>query len=555
MAKIQFETGQVVEFDGDPTPQDVEEVATKLGIAKAPEAPKSFGQKVGGFVDSASQALINSNFPGSQIGQAVGNNLYGLSRLVRGDVQGFNEAADAVGQIGPKRLFGDAARSAALPASLALPTPTKVASLGKVGNVLATAGKNAVQGGTFGAISSGGESLAQGNSLGQAAADTLTGGAKGAATQSVFNLLGQGASAVTKKAGPTILSFTSGVPKNAIKQAGMNPEAARIGLSRPVEDVREEAVGSLRTLRTALSDEFASGLEKIEKTTKQTKTGMVYNKQGFQKSASEMKRLLTNYGREYAREFRIGTRQTPLGVTLDFSKSPIVSPGEARNVQEVFTTISTWDDFSARGLQDLAERVGNLRDFDKGGGTARSMIISKVYNRIAGTGGTKGLIPTYVPELAELRTNFAKNKKVLDEIGVILNETKKSPVSIQASVTRLDNLFRENRDIYFNAVKELSKRSGVDYLSLLAGGEFQRILPDFIRGLGGGAAVSVGASVLNPWLIILAPLFSPRFAGRVTRSASDIARTSAQLSRFLTTQAIREQTPGVASPPEGRTLP
>lgn len=39
MAVIQFENGQKVEFDGDPTPEDVEEVAAKLGIKSAAPAP------------------------------------------------------------------------------------------------------------------------------------------------------------------------------------------------------------------------------------------------------------------------------------------------------------------------------------------------------------------------------------------------------------------------------------------------------------------------------------------------------------------------------------
>ena len=36
MALIKFQNGQTVRFNGDPTPQDIEEVATKLGLQKAP---------------------------------------------------------------------------------------------------------------------------------------------------------------------------------------------------------------------------------------------------------------------------------------------------------------------------------------------------------------------------------------------------------------------------------------------------------------------------------------------------------------------------------------
>jgi hypothetical protein len=37
MALIKFQNGQTVRFNGDPTPQDIEEVATKLGLQKAPQ--------------------------------------------------------------------------------------------------------------------------------------------------------------------------------------------------------------------------------------------------------------------------------------------------------------------------------------------------------------------------------------------------------------------------------------------------------------------------------------------------------------------------------------
>lgn len=55
MAKIRFETGQVVNFDGDPTPQDIEEVAQKLNIRPAavstPPQPKtSFSNKIANFI-------------------------------------------------------------------------------------------------------------------------------------------------------------------------------------------------------------------------------------------------------------------------------------------------------------------------------------------------------------------------------------------------------------------------------------------------------------------------------------------------------------------------
>src|SRR5262249_17845354 len=102
---------------------------------------------------------------------------------------------------------------------------------------------------------------------------------------------------------------------------------------------------------------------------------------------------------------------------------------------------------------------------------------------------------------------------------------------------------------YLNAIKQLSQRSGVDYLSLLAGGEFQKVLPGFVRGLGGGGALSVSASFLNPYLLLLAPLFSPRAVGVITRNAPKAAKAVSPLVRSATTQAIPALTRGLESRP------
>lgn len=65
MAQIRFENGAVVDFQGNPTPQDVEEVASKMGLRPATPKPKTSPlQKV--------TSVANAVFPGKQIGQAIG---------------------------------------------------------------------------------------------------------------------------------------------------------------------------------------------------------------------------------------------------------------------------------------------------------------------------------------------------------------------------------------------------------------------------------------------------------------------------------------------------
>lgn len=350
---------------------------------------------------------------------------------------------------------------------------------------------------------------------GKSASESLTPGvgtAIGGAlpvTGGLFNL--------AKKAAPTTLSFTSGVPKKAIETALESPASAKIGRTGTnVEEIRQKASQSLKGLYKDLGDEFEKGLEEITSKTGQTKAGVIYDEKGFLKSGNKIRERLVRSTRDFAREFRISMKKTPEGMQVDFSKSPIVKGGEKANVQEAMNTISTWNDWSAKGMQDLAERVGALRKFESGAKTESSAILGKMYHRLtsAGDKGQKGIIGEFYPELADLRTKYAGSRKILDTIEDVVQSSKDNPRAVQSSVSRLSNIFKEDKETYLNVVRELSKKSGVDILGMLAGTEFQRVLPDFVRGLGGGGALGVGAAVLNPWLVLLSPLFSPKAVGK-----------------------------------------
>jgi hypothetical protein len=77
MAKIKFSNGTIVDFNGDPTPEDIEEVAFKLGITKEsqpevkkPEPKKTPLQKTANAVDTVMGPV--SNFMFGSTGKAVG---------------------------------------------------------------------------------------------------------------------------------------------------------------------------------------------------------------------------------------------------------------------------------------------------------------------------------------------------------------------------------------------------------------------------------------------------------------------------------------------------
>lgn len=464
--------------------------------AGTPTAKRDFLQKAGDFFRP-----IGNFTGGNKIGESLGTIAAAGGRLFKGDTQGARDIMDT--QVPVSRLIGDYGKAFTTVASAGLPLSRSF--LG-----------SAAQFGALGAA----QGLSQGLSEGRSARDTAVQTAGGAATSAVlggvFNLLGKAASATSKAAG----SFTSGVPSAALERASQNPDTAKQGVRMSLDEIHTKATDALAGLQKNLTDEFQTGLQTISPLPAKPVP-----------SPLAIQTKLIDDASKIAKDFRVGVLPSTKGATGAFNESALVKGGEQSVVNETLRTIGTWTDFSPVGMQDLAERVGALRNFESGTQTKASPIVGKIYNKIA-----DDLIPTYYPDLKTLRTNFSNNKTVLDEINAVLNATSEKPTQIQGAVSRLDTLFKENRETYLNVIKNLSDRSGTDILSLLAGNEFQKVLPGFVRGLGGAGAISVGASVLNPWLILLSPLFSPRAVGTAALNSKAIQNAVGLLERAGTTQ-------------------
>ena len=345
-------------------------------------------------------------------------------------------------------------------------------------------------------------------------------------------VVGAGLSAI-KRMVPSILGFTSGVPTKAIEKAAISPTAAKLGRTvETVESIQKKSTDILGSLRNDLSKSFSTGLEDISKTV--PRQGVARTVSGtFSRVKNQFKSVIETGIDNVAntlRKFRVAVIDK--GNTLDFDKlqSSIISSSERKQIQMIWDTIKNQTDFSPKGVQDVAARINALSKYEKGAQTVTSAVGSQIHNVY-----DKAIGKVY-PELGALRKAYGETKNVLDSIGNIVGEGAKSPVQIQSAVNRLTNIFKTDRETYIELVKELSNRSGVDVLGLLAGTEFQKVLPDFVRGLGGGGAVSVGAAFLNPFLLLLAPLFSPRFVGKIIEKTPTISKVVSGAARA--TEAI-----------------
>lgn len=527
MAKIRFSNGQVVNFNGNPTQADVEEVAAKLGIkaSTAPQAPdnRDFLQKASDFVKASPLGFT------APLGEAIGNTLYGAGEAIKQrSLEPLLQAGDQNTQNYGK-VVGSAAASAALPASFAAGAPAALLEGTGAPAALASAARafpvsaGALQYAGLGGIQSGAEALARGDSAGTAGTQAAIGAGIGGAVGGVFGLLGK----VASKTAPSIASVTSGVPKTAIEQAGVNPTATKEGVGLSVPQVRERAVSSLQTLYNDLNREHNSVTSTLSDVAPA--------------HADQISNSLIQQAQSIAKQFKVNTAIGAQGLVADFSKSAIVKGGEEKAVNKALSTISTWDDFSPQGLQTLNQRINGLKDYTEGAITKSSAIIGKIHGAIS------DLIQKESPELAQVNKNYATNRKVLDEISNVVGADAQTPTEVQGAVTRLDSLFKENRDQYINIIRELGKRSGVDYLSLLAGGEFQKLLPGYIRSaVAVGSVGGASAVATNPLSLLLLPLFSPRAVGVAARNAPKAAAATSKLARGAASQAIPQIASGLA---------
>jgi hypothetical protein len=131
MSTVRFENGIRVNFDGNPTQSDIEEMATKLGIGqtKIPVQPKPLPEPsgTGGIVTDALKTLVVK--PAVRLGQAIGTPIAralgasdeGIQKAIEMPVflpigksgYGINvEPQKAIGEGGATQIFSDALKSA-----------------------------------------------------------------------------------------------------------------------------------------------------------------------------------------------------------------------------------------------------------------------------------------------------------------------------------------------------------------------------------------------------------------------------------------------------------
>jgi hypothetical protein len=148
--------------------------------------------------------VVNSIFPGKQLGEAVGNSAAAIGQLARGDKQGFSDLASRSAPI--KKVSGDLLGIGATLGGAALPG---------TGSVV----KNALQLGALGAASGAGGAMSADKNSGDIFKSALISGTIGAGVSLVASGAGKLASTITKKAPAKIYNTAIKTPLQETKKA------------------------------------------------------------------------------------------------------------------------------------------------------------------------------------------------------------------------------------------------------------------------------------------------------------------------------------------------
>jgi hypothetical protein len=327
------------------------------------------------------------------------------------------------------------------------------------------------------------------------------------------------------------IGLAIGKDPSIIERAFKNPNVVIQGMKDKLIplDVREKAIKTLGDFENKFSNEFSSKLVKLqdsfnsslsEKITKfQQKTYPNVWESGISKIKNKVigeVQDITNGIPRIFRDMKVGVIDK--GKKLIFDRSSIVKSGEQSNLQAVLDTINNQKDFSPDGVQGVAARINALSKFTEGAKEESSAIIARIHNLYG-----KVIEKTY-PELGKIRKEYSDAKQMWSSINDILKSERVNPTAVTSATKKLSNLFNEDNEAYLRALQDLEKLTGTDLISQLASTEFKYLMPKTFGSkisqlgiIGGGYMITH-----NPITLLLLPLFSPRFEGKLVTTAGKI---------------------------------
>lgn len=537
MAIIQFENGVRVKFNGNPTPQDVEEVARQLGIdgkppQLAPEAPQIRRE-------AATFPATGRETPSGAAARAVGNIPSSAFDFGKNLIQFFNplntiKTVSALGTaLGEARAEGLTVRQIAAETALGLPTAAY--------QLLVPQFLKHVLDGDLEKASA----TVQNDPIGQVAPLVLVArgvahaSGRGAVFDRAVSTLAKPVTMPTRALGrgvggfaTQILGATTGKGAGTIRVAAEGTPAFREAMRGRVtpEDVVTTAERVFENIKRTRGEEYAQDLVRLGENTKTH-------------DISPVTRALSTQLQ------RFGVQQTKDG-SLDFSRSSVANSGTARaDIQGMYNTLKTWGsragDRTGIGLDLLKKQ---LNDFYSPSSSARAFvqsIKSKVVN----------ILEREVTGYKEMTSKYARASELLDDVRSATGIGTKAKADV--IFTKLTTAMKADKEFRLDILRQMEAAGEPFLLDKIAGINMQSFVPSGLigRGVDVGAAWMLLTNTFNPKLLPLILSTSPRLVGEFLRlvgisgrslkilvdALNVVARKIPSSAALVTPQASREQ--------------
>ena len=306
---------------------------------------------------------------------------------------------------------------------------------------------------------------------------------------------------------PYVLGGTTGAGSQAFKEAY---KAGQQGNTKLLENMRGEVSAEevLNDAKTALANMRATRQDVYRQGIETTKKGQIFYK--FEpienKLNEELKTLkVSNLGKEM----------------------PLVGEAELNKINELKTEVAKWQKtpelWTASGLDGLKRRLDAIYPENL---PQAQRIISAVRNKV-------------YDHIVSLDPNYAKTMKAYEEAIKIEQQIEKSlslgkKTANDTAIRKLLSLSRNNANTNFGYRQELANtlqtQGGKNLEPALAGQALNSIAPKGLVARGSLSGLGItSAGTLNPALLGLAPLSSPRLMG-------ESAYKAGQLSNAITPQ-------------------
>lgn len=553
MATIQFSNGQEVEFNGNPTPEDVDFVAQQLGIKSnsqpstpTPVTPK---KKTGEGIKK-----VLGIFGGAKIGEGIGTK---IAKRKFEKAPAYNPAGFTPSQIAQAEAsfkartgkdidFSPEATKQKILQSETFKGPTGKELVGDVGQIAVNfvpVGK-LVQGLRAGTkalplvskVAKPVGNIATGLGVGYASDVTskLATGQEKPFTPGVGTAIGgilPTAPYVARGAGRIIgegLGVSTGTGYGVIKEGmdaalagGKRAEDFQAGLrgSATPESIVQDAKDSLGKIVQDKRNTYQSQLAEIAKDKTNLDISSINN---------ELKSQLNKFGIKNK------------GGVLDFSQSTLRFNKSAQ--ADIQTIVDEMKNFGLKSGDRTAIGVDSLKrafqDLYSPSSEARAFI--------EGVRKSTRKVLDGVPGYNELSKTYQDKNGLIEDIHKSLSLGDKA--SVDTAFRKLTTALRTNNEVRKELIAELDKASGGFLSSKIAGQQLSEVLPrGLIRTLGGvgaGAGIVSGVGIFP--MLVAAINTSPRAVGEVINMLGITGRKASKLIEILEKNAGKLQSPGDA---------